>query len=525
MPTMQADFINEQQINTLLTEARQADKAQARSIIDRASQAKGLTPYECAILLHIEDKELLEEIYRVARQIKENIYGRRLVLFAPLYISNHCINNCVYCGYRRDNRFTRRRLTTEELQEEVILLEELGHKRLALEAGEDPQNCTIDYVLDSIKTIYAVKEANGSIRRVNVNIAATTVENYRLLKEAGIGTYILFQETYHRQTYAAMHPSGPKHDYDYHTTAMDRAMQGGIDDVGLGVLFGLYDYKYEVLAMLLHALHLEESFGVGPHTLSVPRLRPAQGVNYDNFPYLVDDAAFKKIIAVLRLAVPYTGMILSTREPAEFRDELLTVGISQISAGSCTGVGGYQQEHQRKSTGSCACASGASGSNVKGSGNYGSSASKSLSDGSATSSINSSNGNSSSISDNGNGRDNANNEAPQFQIEDHRSPDEMLRSVCLSGYIPSFCTACYRSGRTGDRFMPLAKSGQIQNVCQPNAILTFKEYLMDYASPETRAVGEKTIQTHLAEITNIKTRRLTEERLKLIEQGQRDLYF
>ncbi|WP_449240635.1 [FeFe] hydrogenase H-cluster radical SAM maturase HydG [Desulfoscipio gibsoniae] len=510
MPTMQADFINEQRINTFLTEARQADKACAKRIIEKARQARGLTPYECAVLLHIEDLELLEEMYRVARLIKEGIYGRRLVLFAPLYISNFCINNCAYCGYRRDNRFTRRRLTMEELRKEVKVLEALGHKRLALEAGEDPQNCPIEYVLESIKNIYAVKEANGSIRRVNVNIAATTVENYRLLKEAGIGTYILFQETYHRKTYANTHPSGPKHDYDYHTTAMDRAMQGGIDDVGVGVLFGLYDYKYEVLALLLHALHLEEAFGVGPHTISVPRLRPAQGVNYDNFPYLVDDAAFKKIIAVLRLAVPYTGMILSTRERAEFRDELLTVGISQISAGSCTGVGGYQQEHIRQSTGTCTYDGNASGNsdtdNIIG---------KICSD------------NSGGGSDSGNGgaSSNTSDEAPQFQIEDHRSPDEMLRSVCLSGYIPSFCTACYRSGRTGDRFMPLAKSGQIQNVCQPNAILTFKEFLVDYASPETRAVGEKTIHKHLTEITNPKIRRLTEERLKLIEQGQRDFYF
>jgi 2-iminoacetate synthase len=469
---MQAKFINEEQIHAWLAEAGQAGKSEARRVIERARRASGLTPYECAVLLHIEDKELLEEIYRVAREIKEKIYGRRLVLFAPLYVSNHCINNCKYCGYRRDNRFARRRLTMDELREEVKILESLGHKRLALEAGEDPQNCPMEYILEAIKTIYEVKDGNGSIRRINVNIAATTVENYRLLKEAGIGTYILFQETYHRQTYAAMHPGGPKHDYNYHTTAMDRAMQGGIDDVGVGALFGLYDYKFEVLAMLVHALHLEETFGVGPHTISVPRLRPALGVDYDNFPHLVGDADFKKIIAVLRLAVPYTGMILSTRERPEFRDELLSVGISQISAGSCTGVGGYKQEQERKS----ACAAGSG-------------------------------------------------EAPQFEVEDHRSPDEVLRSMCLSGYIPSFCTACYRSGRTGDRFMPLAKSGQIQNVCQPNAILTFKEFLEDYASPATREAGARTIQAHLEQISNPRIRRLTEERLQLIEQGQRDLYF
>ncbi|MBF7082975.1 [FeFe] hydrogenase H-cluster radical SAM maturase HydG [Desulfallas sp. Bu1-1] len=473
MENLRAEFINEEQIQALLAEASRAGAREARQIIDRAARAEGLTPYECAVLLHLEDEELLEEMYRVARQIKEGIYGRRLVLFAPLYISNYCVNNCVYCGYRRDNSFARRRLTMDELREEVSILESMGHKRLAMEAGEDPQNCPIEYVLEAIGNIYEVKEANGSIRRINVNIAATTVENYRLLKEAGIGTYILFQETYHRETYKAMHPSGPKRDYDYHTTAMDRAMQGGIDDVGLGVLFGLYDYKFEVLAMLMHALHLEEAFGVGPHTISVPRLRPARGVDYNNFPHLVNDAEFKKLVAVLRLAVPYTGMILSTRERPEFRDDLLTVGISQISAGSCTGVGGYKQEQEKKS----ACTAG------------------------------------------------TDDEAPQFQVEDHRSPDEMLRSVCLSGYIPSFCTACYRSGRTGDRFMSLAKSGQIQNVCQPNAILTFKEFLEDYASPETREAGEKAIREHLNEIGNPGIRRLTEERLHLIEQGRRDLYF
>lgn len=474
--TQKADFINEDKIQSWLDEGSRAERAEAEAIIERAALARGLSPRECAVLLHVQDPELLEQMYRTARQIKEKIYGRRLVLFAPLYVSNYCINNCVYCGYRRDNGFTRRRLSMDELREEVRILESLGHKRLALEAGEDPVNCPIEYILEAIKTIYEVKEENGSIRRINVNIAATTVENYRLLKEAGIGTYILFQETYHRETYQRMHPSGPKRDYDYHTTAMDRAMQGGIDDVGVGVLFGLYDYKFEVLAMLQHALHLEEAFGVGPHTISVPRLRPAAGVDYERFPYLVSDAEFKKIIAILRLAVPYTGIILSTRERAEFRDELLAVGVSQISAGSCTGVGGYRQELERQS-GRCGAA--------------------------AT----------------------ADDQAPQFQVEDHRSPDEVLRSVCLSGYIPSFCTACYRSGRTGDRFMALARSGQIQNVCQPNAILTFKEFLEDYASPETRQVGERTIAEHLLEIQNPQVRRLTEERLRLIEQGQRDMYF
>jgi 2-iminoacetate synthase len=464
-----ADFINEQLITEWLDAAREAGPDRAREIIGKARRGGGLTPPECAVLLHLEDEEILADMYTAARAVKEKIYGRRVVLFAPLYISNYCVNNCVYCGYRRDNKFERRRLDLDELREEVKILESLGHKRLALEVGEDPANCPLDYILEAIKAIYEVKEDNGSIRRINVNIAATTVENYRRLKEAGIGTYILFQETYHRETYRQMHPSGPKAGYDYHTTAMDRAMEGGLDDVGVGVLFGLYDYKFEVLAMLQHALHLEEAFGVGPHTISVPRLRPAAGVDFDAFPHLVTDPDFKKIIAILRLAVPYTGIILSTRERSEFRDELLSVGVSQVSAGSCTGVGGYRQEQVSKA----AC--------IK--------------------------------------------EVPQFQVEDLRSPDEVLRSICRSGYIPSFCTACYRAGRTGDRFMALAKSGQIQNVCQPNAILTFKEFLEDYASPETMEAGQRAIAAHLLDIDNAKIRRLTEERLQLIEQGSRDLYF
>lgn len=465
-----ASFINEEQINTLLEEGRRAPKSLAREIIERAQDAKGLTPFEVAVLLHVEDPETLEMMYAAAYQVKERIYGKRLVLFAPLYISNYCVNNCRYCGYRRDNReLVRRRLTMEEIKDEVVALEAMGHKRLALEAGEDPKNCPIDYVLEAIRTIYSVKDKNGSIRRVNVNIAATTVEEYRLLKEVGIGTYILFQETYHRETYRTMHPSGPKRDYDWHTTAMDRAMEAGIDDVGLGVLFGLYDYKFEVLGLIFHAMHLEERFGVGPHTISVPRLRPALNVDPNKFPHLVSDRDFKKIVAILRLAVPYTGIILSTREKAEFRDELLAVGVSQISAGSCTGVGGYRRalEGYRR-------------------------------DGEDTS---------------------------QFQVEDHRSPDEVLRSICLSGYIPSFCTACYRKGRTGDRFMALAKTGQIQNVCQPNAILTFKEFLLDYASAETRRVGEEAIRKHLDLIENPAVRQETIARLGRIEQGERDLYF
>ncbi len=468
MHATKADFINDQLIFGLLDEAREVPREELDRIIKKAALSKGLTPAEVAALLQVEEPEMLEKIYHTASEIKEKIYGKRLVFFAPLYISDYCVNNCVYCGYRRDNKFPRRKLTMQEIKDEVTALEEMGHKRLALECGEDPANCPVDYVIEALNTIYSVKEKNGSIRRVNVNIAATTVEDYRRLKEAKIGTYILFQETYHRPTYAKMHPSGPKRDYDWHTCAMDRAMEGGIDDVGIGVLYGLYDYKYEVLATLLHALHLEEAYGVGPHTISVPRMRPAHGVTLENFPHLVSDAQFKKVIAILRLAVPYTGMILSTREKAEFRDELISVGISQLSAGSCTGVGGYCKEKTEE------C--------------------KSEGD-------------------------------PQFNVEDRRSLDEVIRSVCQSGYIPSFCTACYRSGRTGDRFMVLAKNGQIQNVCQPNAIITFKEFLLDYSSPETRETGKKAIAMHLQSISNPTVRQETRQILEQIEKGKRDFYF
>jgi len=461
------DFINEEEIWSLLEQGRKFSKEDIRKIIEKAREAKGLEPIEVAALIQVEDPELLEEMYATAREIKEKIYGKRMVFFAPLYISNYCINDCVYCGYRRSNKnLTRRKLTMDEIAEEVRILEQMGHKRIALETGEHPVECPIEYVVEAMQTIYSVREANGNIRRINVNIAATTVENYRKLKEAGIGTYVLFQETYHHETYAKMHPSGPKSDYLFHLTAMDRAMQGGCDDVGLGVLFGLFDYRFEVMGMLMHARHLDETFGVGPHTLSFPRLRPAEGVSLDNFPYLVSDDDFRKIIAVMRLAVPYTGMILSTREAPGYRDELFGLGISQISAGSCTGVGGYREEKE-----GTVC------------------------------------------------------NTAQFEVADERSPDELIRSLCLSGYIPSYCTACYRSGRTGDRFMALAKTGQISNVCQPNAILTFKEYLEDYASPETKEVGEKTIQEHLGYIKSDKVREKTIERLQMIEAGARDLYF
>ncbi|KYH32284.1 [FeFe] hydrogenase H-cluster radical SAM maturase HydG [Neomoorella mulderi] len=461
-----ADFIKHEEIEGYLEEAKRATRDEAARIVEKAREAKGLEPYEVAVLLQNDDAGVRRQIFAAAREIKEKIYGRRMVLFAPLYFSDYCVNNCRYCGYRRENKFERRRLEPAELEREVRILESLGHKRLALEAGEDPVHCPLDYVLDVINRVYHITEANGNIRRVNVNIAATTVDAYRRLKEAGIGTYILFQETYHRPTYAYMHPSGPKADYDWHTTAMDRAMEGGIDDVGLGVLFGLYDYKFEVMGLLYHARHLEQTFGVGPHTISVPRLRPAYGINLENFPYLVNDDDFKKLVAIIRLAVPYTGMIVSTRETPELRAELLALGISQLSAGSCTGVGGYGRYYTENSD-----------------------------------------------------------DVPQFEIGDHRHPDEVIRDLCQRGYLPSYCTACYRRGRTGDRFMALAKTGEIQHVCQPNAILTFKEYLLDYAGPATREAGEAAIREHLAQIPSPAIRAETERRLERIAGGERDLYF
>jgi 2-iminoacetate synthase len=466
----QASFIDDQAIHNFLEEATHAPAEQVSEIIAKAGEAKGLTPLETAILLQNEDPRIDDMIFQAAREVKERIYGKRVVLFAPLYLSNFCINNCAYCGYHRDNKEMKRcRLEMEDIEKEVIALERMGHKRLALEAGEDPVNCTIDYILDSIREVYRVKDnVGGDIRRVNINIAATTVENYGKLKDVGIGTYILFQETYHRQTYERVHPAGPKKDYLYHLYAMDRAMEGGIDDVGFGVLFGLYDFKFEVLGLLFHSLHLEERFGVGCHTISFPRIRPAAGVNIEIFPYPVSDRDFKRLVAIVRLAVPYTGMLLSTRETAEFRDEVISLGISQVSAGSCTGVGGYHKDIEGGST--------------------------------------------------------EREHTEQFQVEDHRSIDEVLQSICRSGYIPSFCTACYRKGRTGDRFMPLAKSGEIQNVCQPNAILTFKEFLIDYATEETRQVGEKAIREQLGQIPNDRVRHDTEEKLGRLEKGERDLY-
>lgn len=466
-PLERADFINDREISGILERARGASVEEARDIVKKGLEAKGLSPYETAVLLQTGNGDLQEFLFDAAHKVKEKIYGKRLVLFAPLYISNYCINNCTYCGYRRQNKIVRRKLDLQEIEREVIALETMGHKRIALEAGEDPKNCSLDYILDAMRKIYSVKEKTGSIRRINVNIAGTTVEDYRRLKEAGIGTYILFQETYHRGTYRKVHPSGPKRDYDWHALAMDRAMEAGIDDVGIGALFGLYDYKFEVLGLLLHSLHLEDRFGVGCHTISVPRMRPAEGVTIETLPHLVNDRDFKRIVAIIRLAVPYTGMILSTREPQGYRDEVIALGISQISAGSCTGVGGYHRDIEK--------------GEIEAQG--------------------------------------------QFQVEDHRTTDEMLNNICRSGYLPSFCTACYRQGRTGDRFMALAKTGEIQNICQPNAILTFKEFLVDYASKETKKIGEAVIREHLCSIPNPKLREETEHRLKRIEEGERDLYF
>ena len=459
-------FIDDQLITQLLYNSKTAsqDKQLVKTIINKARHYKGLSAAEVAILLEVTDTELLESMFAAAAEIKQVIYGTRIVLFAPLYISNHCINNCSYCGYRSGNeQQIRRHLSLADVRKEVEIIQSLGHKRLVLEAGEDPVNCSIDYIVDTIKEIYNVKNHNGSIRRVNINVAATTVDEYRKLKQADIGTYILFQETYSRPTYQALHPTGPKSDYNWHTTAMDRAMQAGIDDVGIGVLYGLYDFKYDTIAMFLHAEHLEKTFGVGPHTISVPRLRPAGSVNLDNFPYLVADQDFEKIVAIIRLAVPYTGMILSTREDPEFRDKLLTYGVSQISAGSCTGVGAYQHANSASSM--------------------------------------------------------------QFETSDQRSPNEILHMLCEKNFIPSYCTACYRQGRTGDRFMSLAKSGEIQNVCLPNALLTFKEYLIDYADHSLKLIGEAMIAKNLASIPQESVRIETIKRLKEIEEGTRDLYF
>lgn len=466
-----SSFIDDAEILSSLEEAKvlAKDKKAVHALLEKARECHGLTHREAAVLLEITDKELEEELYALAKEIKERIYGRRIVLFAPLYVSNYCINDCVYCGFHKGNtQMCRKKLTMEEIDQEADAILALGHKRIAMEAGEDPVNIPLDYIIDCMKRVYAYKNSRGdSIRRINVNIAATTVEEYKRLKAADIGTFILFQETFHRPTYQKMHPRGPKSNYDWHTTALHRAQEGGIDDVGTGVLYGLYDYKYEAVAQLLLAEHLEKTLGVGPHTISVPRLREAEGVELEKFPYLTTDEQFLRIIAVIRVATPYTGMILSTRETPETRRRALDLGISQVSAGSCTGIGGYHKEiGQPKQP-----------------------------------------------------------DTAQFKVSDERTPDEVLTWLCEDGYIPSYCTACYRQGRTGDRFMSLAKSGQIRNICQPNAILTFKEYLIGYGSDHLKELGEKVIEKEVECIPNEKARELTKERLKKLEEGAQDLYF
>lgn len=462
------EFIIDEEIYSSIEEGEKLaqDKEYVRNLLERSRDFKGLTHREAAVLLAVEDEELVQEMFKVAREIKERIYGNRIVLFAPLYLSNHCVNNCEYCGYQHCNSdLLRKKLTQNQIAKEVQALEAMGHKRLALELGEDPINNPIEYVLESLKTIYSLKFDNGAIRRCNVNIAATTVEEYEMLKDAGIGTYILFQETYHKPTYENLHPNGPKHNYNWHTTAMHRARAAGIDDVGMGVLYGLYEHKYDTIALLMHAEHLDKETGVGPHTLSVPRLRPAEGVDTNKYPHMLKDEEFKKLVAILRITVPYTGIILSTREEANFREEVLSVGVSQVSAGSCTGVGGYADENKIKEN------------------------------------------------------------TAQFEVSDERSPSEVMRSLCNQGYVPSYCTACYREGRTGERFMALAKSGQIHNVCLPNALLTFKEYLIDYADEETKEVGEKAILKNLESIPNEAAKEACLKKLERIENGERDLRF
>lgn len=456
-------FIDHEKIYELLTAAENVSDTEIDRILDKAARREGLEPFDVAKLLQIQDSRQLQKLYKIAGNLKNAIYGDRIVIFAPLYISDYCVNNCKYCGYQKCNGFERKKLSQSQIQEEVRILASMGHKRIALEAGEDPINCPIDYVLESIDTIYNTKTVEGYIRRINVNIAATSVADYKRLKEKGIGTYILFQETYHKPTYEAMHPHSLKSSYDYHLTAFDRAMEAGIDDVGAGVLFGLYDYKFEVLGLMLHNAHLEETFGVGFHTISVPRLKKADGINISEFP-LVDDDAFRKLVAIIRLAVPFTGMILSTREPVSLRTELIHYGISQVSAGSCTGVGAYKEQEQALQN------------------------------------------------------------TPQFEVADHRTPIEVIESLLEEGMIPSYCTACYRNGRTGDRFMRLAKTGQIQNVCQPNALMTLMEFILDYGNPALYEKGTKVIYAQAQKIPREDIRNLLLTNLEKIKNGERDLF-
>ena len=463
----QADeFINHQEILDTLEYAREnkSNRTLIEQLIDKATLCKGLNHREAALLLECDQPDLTERIFHLAKEIKQKFYGNRIVMFAPLYLSNYCVNGCTYCPYHLKNKtIARKKLTQEEIRREVIALQDMGHKRLALEAGEHPVLNPLEYILESIETIYGIRHKNGAIRRVNVNIAATTVENYRKLKDAGIGTYILFQETYHKENYEKLHPTGPKSNYAWHTEAMDRAMQGGIDDVGIGVLFGLNTFKYDFTGLLMHAEHLEAVFGVGPHTISVPRICPADDIDTANFPNAVSDDIFRRIVAVIRIAVPYTGMIISTRESQESRRQILDIGISQISGGSRTSVGGYATPEPPSEN------------------------------------------------------------SAQFDLSDTRTLDEIVSWLLDLGYIPSFCTACYRAGRTGDRFMSLVKSGQIANCCGPNALMTLKEYLEDYASPATRI--KALIAAEAAGIPNPKIREAAIRNLREIANGKRDFRF
>ncbi|SHO47295.1 [FeFe] hydrogenase H-cluster radical SAM maturase HydG [Anaerocolumna xylanovorans] len=462
------EFIDDEEINDTLKFAAEnkSNKELIDSIIEKAKEMKGISHREAAVLLECDLEEENERMYQLAKEIKNKFYGNRIVMFAPLYLSNYCVNGCVYCPYHHQNKhIARKKLTQEEIKKEVIALQDMGHKRLALEAGEDPVNNPIEYILECINTIYSIKHKNGAIRRVNVNIAATTHENYHKLKEAGIGTYILFQETYNKESYEKLHPTGPKHDYAYHTEAMDRAMEAGIDDVGLGVLFGLNLYRYDFVGILMHAEHLEASIGVGPHTISVPRIRPADDIDPEDFSNSISDEMFEKIVTVLRIAVPYTGMIVSTRESKKTREKVLQLGISQISGGSRTSVGGYAEEEEEEDN------------------------------------------------------------SKQFDVDDKRTLDQVVNWLLDMGFIPSFCTACYREGRTGDRFMKLVKSGQIANCCQPNALMTLKEYLEDYASEDTKAKGESLIEKEIEKVTNEKVKNIAKDYLVQVHEGKRDFRF
>lgn len=462
------EFISDKEIMDTLNYARENknNRKIISSLIERAKDCKGLTHREAAILLECDLEDENEKMFKLAKEIKQRNYGNRIVMFVPLYLSNYCVNGCVYCPYHYKNKnITRKKLTQEEIKRETIALQDMGHKRLALEAGEDPINNPIEYILESIKTIYSIKHKNGEIRRVNVNIAATTIENYKKLKDAGIGTYILFQETYNKNAYEELHPTGPKHDYAYHTEAMDRAMEAGIDDVGIGVLFGLNMYKYDFVGLLMHAEHLEATMGVGPHTISVPRIRPADDIDPENFSNAISDDVFAKIVAILRIAAPYAGMIVSTRESQKTRERVLELGISQISGGSRTSVGGYVEPELKDDN------------------------------------------------------------SAQFDVNDNRTLDEIVNWLLEMNYIPSFCTACYREGRTGDRFMQLVKSGQIANCCQPNALMTLKEYLEDYASNGTKVNGEALIADEVENIPNEKVKEMTKEHLTELKDGKRDFRF